>query len=283
MKTWLLFALLFIILVSGCIQTGNVQKAQFGVSEITTNTDLRIKTSTSTETKSGRNITVSFELENKRDTELSNVNLNVYDMCIFQGEDIFSKDILRANRTEFWRWEWIAGETDFPRDCEVKYRLTYENQIFTSQDIAVLPQSEFTQRQDSGTLGEISINSQSSDAPVSISVSFSESQPFVDGEEFFMYIDISNTGDGFVDQINSGDLSIEFTSNVKDISCNYYTESEGKFVSNRPLRFVNNKAPRTTCSFTATAQKPVDIQNLVITARYKYILDNSFIVKVLPK
>ena len=68
MKIWLSLVLFAVVLVSACVQFGG-QKAEFGFSEITTNPDLGLKVETVEQIKSGRNLTVSFQLDNKRAIE----------------------------------------------------------------------------------------------------------------------------------------------------------------------------------------------------------------------
>jgi len=62
------------------------------------------------------------------------------------------------------------------------------------------------------------------------------------------------------------------------------TSKESSFLTlNRNLTFINKAAKRSTCTFTAAPAVPLDTGALIITANYKYKLDNSILVKVKPR
>ena len=104
-----------------------------------------------TEVKAGRDINVFFDLRNKNLYDLKNVNLTVYDPCIFTGDMGKYIDYIRANRTVSFSLKWTADQTDLDKDCNVKFRVSYDAESSLFQDIAVLSKSEYEQREVAGT------------------------------------------------------------------------------------------------------------------------------------
>jgi hypothetical protein len=228
-----------------------------------------------TEVKAGRNVNIYFELRNKNNFDLKNVSLLVYDSCIFTGETEKNIDALKANRSVQWSLKLTAGSTDLDKNCNVKFRVKYDAEYSMFQDIAVLTQSEYEQREVSGTLNNIPIQSSFPETPLRISLSFSDTQPFINNENYYMNLDYYNKGNGFI-EVEKENITIKTSSNIKDFSCNDYND----LALNRSLKFIENRAAGSTCSFTTVAAQPLDIKSLTITARYKYMLDNSILIKV---
>lgn len=310
--------------------------------------------------KSGRNLYLMFELRNKHNYELKNVEIIAYDQCLFSGESKKEIKTLKPNQTLTWTWKWTSEKTDFDTVCNIKFKTSYEATVTWSQGIATLNQIEYEQRELSGTLKEIPIPSFYPDSPLGISITFSNEQPFLgNGEKEYMYIDYSNKGKGF---INLESIKIRFPSNMgvtisnivnesvnfaandtyyqtsnmplvgvlavycdaahtvkyptsayawdhdsgikiyvngtgscpnvttgihyvdyyvygeMNVSCDDY-DSLGRL--KKTLSFIKGRAKRSTCSFTPVAQKPIDVETLSLTATYKYVFDNSIIVRVL--
>jgi hypothetical protein len=228
-----------------------------------------------TEVKAGRNVNIYFELRNKNNFDLKNVNLLVYDSCIFTGETEKNIDVLKANRSVRWSLKLTAGSTDLDKNCNVKFRVKYDAEYSMFQDIAVLTQSEYEQREVSGTLNSIPIQSSFPETPLKISLSFSDTQPFINNENYYMNLDYYNKGNGFI-EVEKGNITIKTPSNIKDFSCSDYND----LALNRSLKFIENRAASSTCSFTTNSSQQLDIKSLSITARYKYMLDNSILIKV---
>jgi len=75
------------------------------------------------------------------------------------------------------------------KDCKVKFRIEYDAENSLFQDIAVLSKAEYEQREVSGTLYNIPIQSFYPDSPLRISLSFSEAQPFMENEKYYLHLD----------------------------------------------------------------------------------------------
>jgi hypothetical protein len=231
-----------------------------------------------TEVKAGRNINVFFELRNKNLYDLKNVNLTVYDPCIFTGDMGKYIDNIGANRTVSFSLKWTAGQADLDKDCNVKFRVSYDAEYSLYQDIAVLSKTEYEQREVSGTLHSIPVQSSFPDSPLRISLSFSEAQPFMENEKYYLHLDYRNVGGGVVN-VEEKAITIKVPENVKDFSCSDY---DSNLANKEALNFITNRASTSTCSFTTTTTPTMDIKSLSISASYKYILDNSISVRVKP-
>jgi len=240
------------------------------------------------EVRQGRTLTLIFEIRNKNTFDLEDVEVMAYDTCIFDYDDSSERtasyrdiDTLSPNETETWTWEWITGSTELEKDCEIKFKTEYIGNFSLFQDIAILSESEYKIRQLEGTLQNVPIRSYSSKTPLKITLTFPENQPFLeDITGYSMYIDYYNIGIGFI-TVNKEDIEIDIPGNIEnqELDCGDYYTSEG--VLNKDLRFIKNKALRTTCDFkTIKVGQPIDIKSLSLTANYKYVLDNSISVRV---
>jgi len=231
------------------------------------------------EVKSGRYVQMIFELRNKHSYDLENVVLTVYDHpCFTEGNFTSDEYTIKANRSVSWTWKWKA-ETDLTKQCLIRFRTKYDGEYFFSQDIAVLPESEYQLRSTQGTLKDVPIQSFSSDSPLSVSLIFSEEQPFLENQKgYYMYINYYNKGEGFFDTIN---LNITTPSNIGNLNCADYVSIGADVLSlNKKLTFIRNKATPTTCSFDTLSATAMNIKSLSITASYKYVLDNSISITV---
>jgi len=179
-----------------------------------------------TEVKSGRNISLYFDAANKHlDMGITNFSLSVYDMCAFGSGtlDIWKNVTIDSNRTKSESVSLKAGDVDFDNDCVIKFMADYVGKVTKTQSVAVLTESEYYQKEQAGKLGEIPMTSTSTSNPLSILLSFSEGQPFISGEENYMYIDYSYSGDGYIDKISVDSIKIRFPNNMKNVSCNDYS------------------------------------------------------------
>jgi hypothetical protein len=285
MQKTALLLILGLIFVSACLNT-NTKKGEVGVSEVTT-PDVYLKIeSVPTEVTTGKSLNLIFTLENMQDKDLENVNMIAFDQCLFSGTSVYPETgtlDLKPNRTERWTWKWTAGQTQFDRDCTIKFKTDYESNMSVSQDVIVLTETEFVTRELQGTLAQLQPTSSSSSSPISISMEFSENQPFQEKDKVLMEINYENTGGGFIDNFEPGDITIEVPTNLEYPDCGIsytYDSSSRTLTLARTLTFISNKAPTTSCKFNTTSEQPVSTKPLTLTANYKYNFDNSIIVKV---
>lgn len=298
MKNLILLTILLIILTSLCtyfplelpqLPSDQVQPGANIIQTETPDIFLRIEL-TSLEIIAGRNLQILFEIRNKQMYDLNDVILEAYDHPCFKDiDDTFSENIdtLKGNRTILTTWRW-KSDTDLfmDKNCPIKFSLNYTANYSYFQDIAVLSESEYYQREASGTLKDIPIQSSSTVSPLGISIEFSEEQPLLENQNYYMYINYYNRGDGFI-TVNKDDITLKTPTNINIIQedgkyCggDYNQKDANTFQLNKNLIFLRDKATPSTCKFTTSDVSTIDIKSLSLTANYKYLLDNSISVRV---
>lgn len=230
MRCLLFLAIFSVIIISLCaqlpglpfFQANQTQVSQVGVVIIDSESpDALIRVEAiPPEVKSGRSITMYFEIQNKNPYDLRNVNVEVYDPCVFTGD--FSKfiDIIKANRSIRWPFTWKVEKMNLDKDCNIKFRISYETNNSYFQDIAVLSEAEYQQRELEGTLQQVPVRFSYPNSPFKISLKFSDDQPLINNESYYMYIDYTTVGSGF---LNINSVAINVPNNVKDFSCKDYS------------------------------------------------------------
>ena len=273
---------LAIVLTSMCIS--NVQQASV-ILEDNSQTDVFLKAEAiPTQVRTGRSLDMIFEIRNKREDSITNATLLAYDQCVFSGDSSRTFQEIKSNETKRWSWKWETGSVNFERDCSISFKLDYSANFSRSQSIAVITENEYNQRDAAGTLSSITTSTSSTTNPIDVIFSFSKSFPLLEGDRVSIFIDYINKENGLIDKLDAGDIKIKTTRNMDDIDCNDYDLQGDELVLNRNLKFFGGKAPRSTCTFTATVSttSPVDVQTINLIATYKYSLDNSLAVKVIP-
>ncbi len=170
------------------------------------------------EVKSGRSANLMFELRNKKSYPLENINLTIYDTCIFTTDDEknYIKEI-KANGTKTINIKLTAEDTELDKTCNIKFRVDYQAENSFYQDIAVLSKDEYEQREISGTLGNVPVQQNFPYSPLLISLSISDKQPFMENEKYYLTIDYRNVGSGI---IYIGNITMLTPPNIKDVDCN---------------------------------------------------------------
>jgi len=243
MKNILLLSIFLIILTSLCAYLPQVelpewpssqQVQQAGIlltlDEKSPDIFLNVETSSS-EIRAGRSIQISFELRNKQSYDLRNVELEVYDHPCFKDEDnvgLFFKyfDIIKANQSKMWSWKWKSDSNiDLQRSCPIRFKLSYDADYYLYQDVAVLPENEYFQRESEGTLKDILIRSSSSNSPLDIRITFSEGQPLLENQKYYMYINYYNKGKGYFDKetySRNPDIIMNLPNTIQNLKCFVY-------------------------------------------------------------
>jgi hypothetical protein len=291
----IILILLPIVLISLCsylpdlqlpFMTGNTQVAT--IDSGSPDLFLNVKT-TSTDIKGGRSVQVIFELRNKQDYNLNYVKLVVYDHpCFPSGEpspafnktDCGNGGTLRANQSCIWSWRWNSETSDVDKDCSIKFLVTYEAKNSIYQDIAILPETEYLQRQEANTLSNIPINSNSPSGPLNLYLTFSESQPFIaGGKDYDMYINYNNAGNGFFGDMN-GKIKLTSPNNIENLDCINYSKSGSILTLNKELDFINGRSVPTNCKFDTLSEPTLNIRSLSVDIDYTYTLYNSISITV---
>jgi hypothetical protein len=263
-----------------------------------------------TQISSGRSVQIVFSLENLQQYDLTGAGVTVYDHPCFPDnmldengitvntQDVFKKTLttpLKPNQTVSWTWEWYSDKSDTDRNCPIKFKVIYSAENSVSQDIVVLSRDEYARRESSGTLSSIPIQSTPSKGPWSVSPSFSEPQPFIEGQTGYdMKMNYFNTGQGFFDKMSITMVppaSMSITNDCNKASNNAeikYTRSGNNLVytsDSKKMEFVKGKAITNDCYFdtpffSQTGANVISINSLRIDLDYTYILYDTFSIAV---
>lgn len=282
-KTLLLLLLLLVLLNSGCVFPGQRAQIEYGYASAATE-DLSLTVEAfPAEVKQEKSTSLYFTVENKQQFDIESAAVSIYDTCLFTGETTKDIGTLGYDDTETWSWRYTAGKTEFEKDCNIRFKLAYIAPLNIYQTIAVLQEAEYQQELRSGEISKIDIQQYSTSNPLKISLSFSDPQPFIDNTDLYIYIDYTNTGSGFIDKLEKGDITIKIPDNLALQQCNDYRQEGSKLILDKDLTFINNRAKQSLCKFKTKSAQPKDLKTLTITANYKYELDNSIIIKIKPR
>ncbi len=276
--------LALVVFVSACINLGDTQKA--GLSFIEKNTeDILIRAELSQpELKSGMNTSLRFTVSGKQNHDLENFNLNVYDLCDFQcsKEPLWSESLIRANRTKDFTLSCKAPATESETSCAIKFRATYEGRLSQTHDVFVISESEFATGRT-----KVSPASTETKSPLKISLSWSDTQPFVEKDKISMFLDYSYSGDGIIEKLRPGDVSFSFPKSlsISEGNCRdfYLSEAGENYTLSKDLLFLSGKAKQSTCVFETKASQPIESGNILLSAKFLYQLEGSITAKVLPR
>lgn len=287
-----MFAVFFVFLISACVNISGTTKA--GISFVEKgNEDILVRAELSqSELKPGLSTNLRFTVQNKQNYDLKNFELSVYDLCDFtcNKQTLWTEETIRVNRTKDFTLNCKAPEVESERTCSIKFKSSYSGELHQSHDVFVISESEFATGKT-----KVSPTSSSTESPLKISATWSDPQPFVNGDSAILYLDYEYSGDGIIQKLagksddNVGDVNFTVGKNLEVIKnettdrCIDFSESDGVFVLNKDLAFLGKKAKRSTCAFIATARQPIDSGRLVINARFKYNLDSSIPITVQPR
>ncbi len=181
----LIISIPLVILVSGCIANFPfAQQASLVNPTVTVETqDLVLKAeAVPLEVRSGKSLQLYFEIDALKD--IKDLSFAVSDSCLFSGElGGFEKQELKAERSKDFKLTLIAGNVNFDTDCEIRFKSSYSASMIAAQDIIVLSETEFLNEQRTGKIGERQANFATTDNPLQVIFSFSNSQPFLDKTE----------------------------------------------------------------------------------------------------
>lgn len=284
MKAILLVSVILVTLVAACVQLPWGRQQVGTTSQVTIeNPDISVKVSAfPSEVKGGRNISVTWNIINNQLTALKNVDVDVYDQCLFSGNNSMHFDNISANRNLLWNWHWSSQPTQFERDCEIKFKVSWDTSSMLSQDLTVLSDSEYFAREQADTLDELATMPIASNSPVTLSLVLSEPLPWTNSSIVYIYTDMADTGGGLMSKLLKDSVNITVPANLDPTTafCDEYRLEGNVMVLNRDIEFINKEAPSLTCTFNTLTDRPIKTGTLSISANYKYELYDSFTIKV---
>ena len=229
----------------------------------------------------GKNTVLYFSLSNDGNITISDFNLEFTDLCEFEDKELKKTiDEIEPGEYEEWSWEITAKESDVIRDCSLRYDVSYESSSRATYDIAAISENEQQRLLKEGKMEEIDLNYFRTKSPVEIDISLSKEQPILEGSSFYLYIDLTNVGSGYLEKINKGEASIEYPRFLELESCDDY-DSNGNL--KRDLDFISGRTKRSTCKFKVREGTVIrDIGRFEVQINYKYMYHKTINVRIKP-
>jgi hypothetical protein len=279
-----IFLLVFIVFIAGCVtefqglimNTGytSVEDLGVGVEAIPD------------EVFSNRGTTIFFDVENNGDVDLNDVEFMVTDPCML-SDSTGTKEIgkLEPDEVYSWSWDYTVGEVREEKTCDVRFRTQYDSSATALYDIAVISEDEYRRLLEGDRLSqEIPLNYFKTKTPIDIHISLSKQQPILEEMEFYLHLKLKDAGGGMTENqiIEKNDLTLEYPDFLELQECDDLSESGGVLKLNRDLPFLDKETKIITCKFKPQQVGIKKTGHFKVEVFYKYILDNSIQVKVIP-
>lgn len=276
-------ALFLLILTVGCVSLEALKALTVGAPVFTLVEVLSVKADVIPgEVESGKGTSVFFTASNDGNTTLKNVNVDITDPCALKfDKDSHSIKELLPGEFEDWQWEAKAGTVELSRDCGVRYTLSYDSESLAFYDISAISEAEYTRLLKEGELEKrIKLKYSKTKSPVDIALEVSKPQPIISGSEFFLYLQMIDTGGGEAEVTG---LKLKYPEFLKLVSCDDLSGS-GELSLKGSLEFLNRKTKRMTCKFSADNDVLIaEVGPFEVSATYKYTQTNILNVRVVPK
>ena len=290
---YVIILLILTVLISGCVGGGDVfsfMGLDIGPKEAiyTASENLQVETeAVPDEIYGGEDTTIFFDIYNRGNTTVKDINLEMTDWGDFepQGETRKHIDEMKEGDTETWKCKFNSKEVYNERTITLRYELSYNSNSTSMYDVAMMSEEEYTRLKRGGGLEGINLFYYKTKTPVEIDLSISREQPLFEGSEFYLYVQLNDVGKGVVDSIAPGNLVLYYPSDIiKFEGSNDFTGGNGKLVLSRPLKFTKKQTKKIACKFTVK-----DNINIRETGQFKaetnyiYTYHKTISVKVKPK
>ena len=287
MRPYLIPGLLAIVLIAGCVGSAGQDmgiQSVFKIDIIRGGTeDITVQAEIPEFARAERKFDLTFMLTPAQ--EISNLSMNVFDRssCPFINgtKDSWDVSTIKGNHTTKFSTNYTVGKIDFEKDCTIKFKATYSSNSSAGTTVAVLDESDYMERERTGKLGEIPINSWNSVSPLRITIRGLD-KPLIDNQRADMHIDYSNTGAGNIEALEIGSVIINLPGNLLSPDCDDYSQTAEGLVLKRRLEFTSGQAKSSSCTFIAKAWLPIDSRPLGVSAAYTYQLLQQVVIKVRP-
>ena len=220
--------------------------------------------------------TLHIDVDNQNTKSIDNVVVELFDTGLLQGEKC-SKFFPRLLPYEF---QTISCKLDAPHideasvQTEVNTRVSFDNEFSADQVFELMDENEYQQRVAAGSYEAKPGNYVYSDKNIAIEIEFSEGLPLVirPGKKYFVYFTITNSGDGFIGNINPRDFIVN-NENILDCPPAVALSPVGK------------QFPRIACEIKA----PIDFlggrgfrnSDFLMHLKYNYELRNMLRINVI--
>ena len=285
LKLLVFLSIVFVIFSSGCIDFGG-KLSLFGITpgapNYTATENIIVSSDVyPTEVYENKNTSLYFSVSNNGDTTVNNFDLMFTDLCEFNGGSLEKKiDELKPGDYEEWDWDLNAKETNTEKLCTLRYDMSYEGSSTALYDIAAISENEQQKLLRENKIEEIKLNYFKTKSPIDIDISLSKEQPILEDSSFYLYVDLTNVGGGYIEKIEKGHASIKYPDFLELENCDDY-DSNGNL--NTDLKFVKGKAKRSTCKFKVKKGTVIsEIGRFEIKVNYKYMYHKTINVKIKP-
>lgn len=313
----LVFALVAVVLIAGCIELPDFLKGEVSGptttelgADIVTTQNVNVIPNPPVQAES--EFTVSLEAKNQDDVnDVENVVLTLYDtgLCTMTDEtNDLTGATLVPDQEEFVEWNLDAPTNaqigGMQATCPIRYKITYDYSSKTQVDSRIISEEKLRQLQRAGETPEFTPNQIIGRGPIKISFSFGVNQPVKTDTTFPVYVKVEDKGSGLLD-FTKGDIPVntlvlQVHEDFTPKSCSKFEEVDPStltlrdftaqsgykyYWNNATIAMVKKKSTELRCSFTTPDEDTVsDERTYYFTAMmdYTYKMDFEEEVSIQP-
>src|SRR3989338_5713181 len=221
---------------------------------------------------------IHIDVDNRQEKSVDNVVVELFDNGTFIGNDCIAS-FPRMLPNEFRSIACLLyspGKIEEPfTESEVNVRTTFDSKLSAVQVFELVSEEEYERRSYGYSSAPSSYTY--SDKNVRLDIEFSDQPPLVmrPGKEYFVYMTITNIGNGFIDNIGPGDLMIvpANPSSAGMLSC--------PVLEQRGILYPNgNTFPRIACEIDSSPASPSENADFTVTLKYHYELRSRLRINI---
>ena len=269
MRYWILLALIAsVVLISGCTSVrsseGIVMNLQADPSSVFANSSTILH----------------IDVDNRQDKSAYNVLVQLFDTGLLRADECIAAfpRMLPYEFQTFGCVLYAPEKIEEPyTEAEVNARMSFDNELSAVQIFEIINEEEYERRSYGYSSAPRSYSY--SDKNVRLDIEFSDQPPLVmrPGKKYFVYMTITNIGNGFIDNIGPGDLMI-VPANPRSagmLSC--------PVLEQRGILYPNgNTFPRIACEIDSSPASPSENADFTVTLKYHYELRSRLSIKIFP-
>ncbi len=177
-----------------------------GQSLVTEGLDIRTETAPNKLFPNGH-VTLFIDVENKDEKTYRNVFIDVFDTGQLIGSCEKSVAEMPPDDIETLECR-LSVPAEITRGENVQIKTVFEGSLVAALQTEVISQEEYDLRTKLGTLQNQAKSYTFGDKNLQLNVEFDEAPPFVPGKKQFVRLKIRNVGNGLVDSIKAGSISV---------------------------------------------------------------------------
>ncbi len=223
-----------------------------------------------------------IDVDNRQEKSVRNVIVQLFDAGFLQTAGCIRRfDRLLPNEFQSVACSLYAPPMNESVDNEVNARVSYDSELSATQVFEMINEPEHNRRVASGSFAYSPRSYSYRDKNVMLTVGFSEEPPLVlrRGKQYFVYLTLTNVGNGFISQINPGDIQISPTNPVlpQVLNCP---------VLRQPvvLNPSGSEFPRIACEVVLPANYAADSisADFIVRIRYNYEAREKLGIRIIP-